>query len=80
MVDKVGIEPTAFRVQTGCSSAELPAHDPPRERGGVDVDYLYGWVGGARTRSLVLRRHVLVRSSCNPMIVKDARKTKNPGG
>jgi hypothetical protein len=79
MVDKVGIEPTAVRVQTGSSASELLAHDPPRERGGYDVRYVYGWVGGTRTRSRVLRRHLLVQSSCNPGIVKEA-KTKNPGG
>lgn len=39
-MDKVGIEPTASRLQTGCSAAELPAHDPPRERGGDDVCYV----------------------------------------
>ena len=43
-VDKVGIEPTASRVQTGRSSAELPAHDPPRARGGDDV-LLRLWMG-----------------------------------
>ena len=45
-MDKVGIEPTASRLQTGCSAAELPAHDPPRERGGDDVStYLDGLAG-----------------------------------
>ena len=28
-----------FRVQTGCSAIELPAHDPPRERGGDEICY-----------------------------------------
>lgn len=82
-LDKVGIEPTASRVQTGRSSAELLAHDPPRERGGDELGYVYGgWVGGDRIRSLVLRRHLLVRSSCNPgtWFSKTPGKRRTPAG
>ena len=46
MVDKIGIEPMALRVQTGCSSAELLAHDPPRERGGTEINYAMDGLAG----------------------------------